>query len=218
MRNFITIINLAILFAITSIFSRYDKTQENSANENDSQAETEAVVLSEQNDMTAVQSNFTFWPTQWAGDEKINEENEKANDELASFVKEMADSRMVERAQGLLAAQRATKRPLKDYGARMATDQSAMLADLTTLAAQKNISLAKDLKDDKAALNALKNVHGVSFDRRFISMKIKDYKRAVKKLERSTRSTNADIQVFATKYLPVVQSHLNQLKTLKKNH
>jgi predicted outer membrane protein len=218
MRNFITIINLAILFGITSILSRFDQSQEKNTNENGPKGEAGAVVSSEQNDFTTVQSNFTLWPTQWSGDEKINEKNEKANDELISFLNEMADSRLVERAQGMLASQRATKRPLKDYGARMARDQSAMLADLTTLATQKNIFLAKDFKDDKAAaLNAFKNVHGVSFDRRFISMKIKDYKRAVKKLERSTRSTNADIQVYATKYLPVVQSHLDQIKALKKS-
>ena len=219
MRNFITIINLAILFAITSIFSRYDKSQEDTASKNDSKAEAKVVVSSEQKDMTTVQSNFTLWPTQWTGDEKTKKKNENASEELATFLREMADASITERDQGKLAAQRATKRLLKDYGARMSNDQSAMLLDLTTLAAQKNILLAKDLKDDKTAgLHAFKNVHGVSFDRRFISMKIKDHKKAVKKLERATLSTYPDIQVFATKYLPVLQAHLNQIKALKKGN
>ncbi|HYI78569.1 MAG TPA: DUF4142 domain-containing protein, partial [Chryseolinea sp.] len=64
-------------------------------------------------------------------------------------------------------------------------------------------------------LTDLKEVHGKSFDKKFIRMMIIDHKRDLKKFEKATRSTDADIQVFATKYLPYVQSHLQKIKALK---
>ncbi len=42
-----------------------------------------------------------------------------------------------------------------------------------------------------------------------------DHKRDVKKFERATRSRDADVQVFATRYLPYVQSHLERIRGLK---
>jgi putative membrane protein len=73
------------------------------------------------------------------------------------------------------------------------------------------------LGTDKAeGLNDLRKVHGKSFDKKFIKMMIIDHNRDIKKLERAVLYGDPDIQVFATKYLPIVQSHLDQIKALKK--
>ena len=98
----------------------------------------------------------------------------------------------------------------------MVNDQTEMLHEIKKLAALKNIKVPDELGPEKAeGLRELKEVHGKSFDKKFIKMMIIDHKRDVKKFERATRSADADVQVFATKYLPYVQSHLDKIKALK---
>ncbi len=219
MRNMITIINLAILFAITNIFSRPEKVDKESTAESEKSTNER---LNEKNDIGTIQSNFTVWPIQWSGDDASNEEvetDEEANEEIMSFISEIVDTKLVHVQHGKLATQRATKRSLKDYAASMVKVQSAMREELRTLAVKKKITIPKDLSEETAGdADAFKDVHGEPFDKKFISTVIKDHKRNVKKLEKATRSKDADVQVFATKYLPVVQSHLDNIKAIKKSY
>lgn len=220
MKNLITIINLAVIFGITSILSKYEKFQESNGKDEPVTAVKE-VVVAESEAIGTVQSNFTILPVQWTGDGNDDKgvENEEAGDAIINFVTEMTETTLMDLEQGKMAAQKATKRPLKDYGALMVKDQSSMLDELKLLAAQKNITIPAELGHDKAEnVNELKEIHGESFNRKFVSMKIKDLKQDVKKIEKATRSTDADIQVFATKFLPVVQSHLDRIKALRGTH
>jgi putative membrane protein len=220
MKNLITIINLAIIVGVTSIFSKYDDVQEKKEKDKPVTAVKEALVA-ESESIGTVQSNFAIWPVQWTGDDNEDRgvEKEEVGETIINFVIEMTETTMRDLERGKIAAQKATKRPLKDFGALMVKDQSSMLDELKLLAVQKNISIPADLDHDKAEdVNELTEVHGVSFDKKFVAMKIKDLKKDLKKIERATRSTDADIQVFATKYLPVVQSHLDRIKALKRTH
>lgn len=210
MRNVITIINLAILFGITSIFSRTEN------NENDRKTEpgesVEAVDASKQ--IETIQSNFTVWPTQWSGDDAdVTEPDADVSEGSVAFIQEMSDPAIVNLETVKLATQRATKRPLKDYATSVAKDQSTMLDELTGLAKKKKIKLKSLSTSDTES--RLKQYHGASFDKRFVSMMLKDHKKNLKKLQKATHSKDADIQVFATKYLPVVQSNLDKIKSIK---
>ena len=218
MKNLITIINLAVIFSVTSILSKYDKVQEKNGKDEPVTAVKEALVA-ESEAMETVQSNFTIWPVQWTGDDNGDKgvANEEVGKAIINFVTEMTEITMMDLERGKIAAQKATKRPLKDFGGLMVKDNSSMLNELKLLAVQKNIAIPMELGHYKAEdVNELKEIHGGSFDKKFVAMKIKDLKKDVKKIERATRSTDADIQVFATKYLPVVQSHLDRIKALRR--
>jgi putative membrane protein len=220
MKNLITIINLAVIFSVTSILSKYDKVQEKNGKDEPVTAVKEALVA-ESEAMETVQSNFTIWPVQWTGDDNRDKgvANEEVGKAIINFVTEMTEITMMDLERGKIAAQKATKRPLKDFGGLMVKDNSSMLNELKLLAVQKNIAIPMELGHYKAEdVNELKEIHGGSFDKKFVAMKIKDLKKDVKKIERATRSTDADIQVFATKYLPVVQSHLDRIKALRRTH
>jgi putative membrane protein len=118
--------------------------------------------------------------------------------------------------EGKIAQQRSTTKDLKSYGTLMVNDQTEMLREIEKLADLKNVSLPSELGPDKAAgLMDLKGVHGKSFDKKFIKMMTIDHKRDVKRLEHATRSSDADVQVFATRYLPYIQSHLEKIRALK---
>ena len=134
---------------------------------------------------------------------------------VKEFITEMAEARLMDLEEGKIAQQKSTTKELKSYGTLMVNDQTEMLHEIKKLAARKNVSLPSALGPDKAeGLKALKEVHGKSFDKKFIKMMIVDHKRDVKKFEQATQSRDADVQVFATRYLPYVQSHLQRIRSL----
>ncbi len=127
----------------------------------------------------------------------------------------MAEARLMDLEEGKIAQQKSTTKDLKSYGTLMVKDQTEMLHEIKKLAALKNIKVPEALGPDKAErLRDLKEVHGESFDKKFIKMMKVDHKRDVKKFERATQSRDADVQVFATRYLPYVQSHLQRIRGL----
>jgi putative membrane protein len=210
MKNLITIINLAILFAITSIFDQSEKIETNKRVEYDHVEVAASNIVQASDNTGTMKSNFAIWSSKWNKDDKTTDEV------IADFLIEMTQARIMELEQGKTAAQRATTRPLKDYGSLMVSDQSEMLAGLKALATRKQIDIPTELESERLeALADLKKVHGESFDKKFIKRMITDHKRDIKKLQRATRSSDADLQVFATRYLPVVQSHLDQIRALR---
>lgn len=196
MKNLLTIINLSVIFAIASIFATTDGTHDN----------TPAGDKSAPDNKTA-QSSFVKTKL---------DENAAVDESIREFLIEATEARLMDLEEGKTAQQRSTTRSLKDYGTLMVKDQSAMLAELQKLAALKNITLPATLGEDKAdGLADLKEEHGKLFDKKFIKMMTIDHKRDVKKFEKATRYSDADVQVFATKYFPVVQSHLTKIRSLK---
>jgi len=214
MKNLITIINLCVIFGITTFVTRLDKLSEENADVQNKATGISAspigVAKTAKSDLKTTKSNFKLLS---------NSEAKEKKDESVDFIKEMVQARMMDLEEGKIAAQRSTAKNVKEYGSLMVDDQNKMLDDLKKIAALKNVSLDKSLASDKSkALKDLKETHGKSFDKKFIKMMTIDHKRDVKKFREATRYHDADVQVFATKYLPVVESHLDKITALKKSH
>jgi putative membrane protein len=205
MRNLITIINLGIIILITTILTQSDKISTN-----DNSQEKENIVRPTEL-KAAVKSDFNR--------KKISKEKPAVDEAVISFLNEITEGRLMDLEEGKIAKQRSTKRSLKEYGSLMEDDQTEMLKELKRIAQRKNVSLPVSLGPEKAdGLHDLEALHGKSFDKKFIRMMIIDHKRDVKILKNATSYGDADIQVFATKYLPVVQSHLDKIRALKKSN
>lgn len=199
MKNLLTIINLCVIFAIASIFATTDRAHDNVS-------ATDKLIGSIPDNQTT-RSGFV----------KTNlDDNASVDESIREFLIESTEARLMDLEEGKTAQQRSTTRRLKEYGALMVKDQSAMLAELQKLAALKKVTLPATLGEAKAdGLADLKEEHGKSFDKKFIKMMTIDHKRDVKLFEKATRSSDADVQVFATKYFPIVQSHLAKIRSLK---
>lgn len=207
MRNLITIINLSIIIGITTIFTQSDKIK--TSNDQVAASKKQAAVVERPNTVKSDFASMELSPT----------ENSKVDDAVTDFLKEITASRLMSLEEGKTAEQRATIRPLKDYASVIATDQAEMLENLQKIAERKKISIPSWLGPDRAeALSELKELHGKSFDKAFIKMMMTSHKRDIKKLEDALQYGDADLQVFATRYLPVVQSHLDKIKALKKSY
>ena len=163
---------------------------------------------------TATTESGHTLPSDFAGFSKASKT--KSDEFVTAFITEMAEARLMDLEEGKIAQQRSTTKDLKSYGTLMVKDQTEMLREIKKLAVLKNVSLSNELGPDKAeGLKDLKEVHGKSFDKKFIKMMTIDHKRDMKKFERATRSSDADVQVFATRYLPYIQSHLERIRALK---
>jgi putative membrane protein len=202
MKNLIILINIAIVAGIAAIFT----DPESSERADEKRSKSERIEVSSQ-DGRAAQSNFII---------SQDDRTAPSDEFVTEFITDIAEARMMDLEEGKIAQQRSTTKELKSYGALMVNDQTEMLNEIKKLAALKGVVVPSSLgKNKEKGLNDLKEVHGRSFDKKFIKMMIIDHKRDVKQFERATRSTDADLQVFATKYLPYVQSHLQKIKALK---
>lgn len=199
MKNLIILINVTIIIGIAAIFT--SPTSEPADQRRHQDASTKL--------RSAAKTDFT-------GLSGNPEATSKSDEFVVRFITEMAEARMMDLEEGKIAQQKCTTRDLKSYGKLMVDDQTEMLRELKKLAALKDVELPSELMNEKAdGLKDLREVHGKTFDKKFIKMMITDHKRDLKKFEQATRSPDADVQVFATKYLPYVQSHLERIKTLK---
>jgi putative membrane protein len=202
MKNLVILINVVVIIGIAAIFNVPEDLQ---SDVNDQNKNKPSKATTESDDTV---------PSGFAGFSKASET--KSDEFVRAFITEMAEARLMDLEEGKIAQQRSTTKDLKSYGTLMVNDQTEMLREIKKLAVRKNVSLSNQLGPDKAeGLKDLKEVHGKSFDKKFIKMMTIDHKRDVKRFERATRSSDADLQVFATRYLPYVQSHLERIKALK---
>jgi predicted outer membrane protein len=123
---------------------------------------------------------------------------------------------LVKLEEGKIAQQQGNLKGVKDHGSAMVASQNQMLTDLKKIATNKSVITSADMPDNFYALEDLRQLHGESFDKKFVKKMLYNYKRSVRDFERATRSQDADIQVFATKYLPVVKAQYAEIKSLKK--
>jgi putative membrane protein len=201
MKNVIIFINVVIIVGIAAIFNVPENLQSD-VNDQDKNKPSKATT----------ESGHTL-PSDFAGFSKVPEK--KSDEFVTDFIREMAEARLMDIEEGKIAQQRSTTKDLKSYGTLMVNDQTEMLREIKKLAVLKKVSLPNELGRDKTeGLKDLKEVHGKSFDKKFIKMMTIDHKRDVKRFERATHSSDADVQVFATRYLPYVQSHLERIRAL----
>lgn len=141
---------------------------------------------------------------------------EPAEKDLAKFLIDAADARMMDAAEGRLAAERGTSAEIRKYGVLMMKDQAFLLIKIQEFAKAKNVTLPKEISKEKS--NALKNLEGKydkDFDSKFLNMIAIDHKRDVDDFKEASQSKDADLSKFAKKHLPLIESHLAAVEKIK---
>ncbi|MBK9730130.1 MAG: DUF4142 domain-containing protein [Chitinophagaceae bacterium] len=147
----------------------------------------------------------------------IKRDNDAVADRDRKFLIKSADARMMDAAEGKLATEKGTTKEIRDYGQRMLTDQGLLLAEINKLAMKKGVEIPNSISEKKEHFRKkLAEEEGKHFDKRFIRMITIDHKRDLRMFRRAEKSTDEDIAGFAKKFLPVIQSHLDGIKEIKK--
>jgi putative membrane protein len=144
-------------------------------------------------------------------------QNSAIDEDISKFMTEAADARMMDVEEGKLAKERGSTTAIREYGEQMITDHTKLMHDLKVLAASKNITLPNTLSNRKTdGLEDLKKEQGEDFDKKFIKMITADHKRDVRAFEDAEDFKDKDVQSFAARYRPVIESHLDKIEQIKK--
>lgn len=130
------------------------------------------------------------------------------------FLIETAQAGMMEVQAAQLAQQKAESEEVKQLAKQLEQEHSKANEQLKALAQQKNVSLPSDIgPKHQNHLSKLQNLSGAQFDKAYLKMQADHHKRDVKAFQRhSERSMDSDVKEFASKTLPSLQQHLQQVQ------
>jgi putative membrane protein len=136
----------------------------------------------------------------------------------AKFLVNAAEINLEEIKLGQLAMQNGRTDQVKALGTMMDEAHRKCLDGLTTLAANKSITIPTAATDN--ALDAYKNLNnksGADFDLAYCDMMVNGHKDAIAMFEKAAaESTDADIRQWATETLPELRTHLDHALTAQK--
>ena len=139
-----------------------------------------------------------------------------ASEEVVDFLVKSADARMMHAQGGLLASRKGTSASIRKYGQLMMKDQSMLLKEIKKLAKAYKVSLPREMSNKKIGDHRdLSGEKGHDFDEKFIKVMTAGLEQDIKLFGKAVLSGNEEVSAFAQHYLPLIQSHLNQINDIK---
>ncbi len=132
-------------------------------------------------------------------------------DEISSFIINTAIARVICAEEGRLASEKATTKDIRRYGEMMIKDQGRLLGELKRLAVLNDVVIPNNTYEIY-----LDQKSGRQFNHAFIRNMIMEHERDIKIFKKATFSTDPEIAAFATRYLPLIESHLEMIKDIKR--
>ncbi len=136
------------------------------------------------------------------------------------FVENAAMSDMFEIESSRVALDKAERDDVKRFAQHMVDDHTKMSSEMKTLVQRLNLPDVKvpgslDRKHAKQ-IEKLKSASGAKFDSAYIDAQVKGHNDAVKLFKSYAQSgDNPELKAAAEKNLPMIQSHLDEAKSLK---
>ncbi len=137
----------------------------------------------------------------------------------AKFYRDAAEGGMAEVAMGNLALQKAQSSSVKDFGAQMVKDHSAVNEKLKVLAESKNITLpANPSVVEMEAKSKLQVLSGPAFDKSYIKGMIRDHEEDIAEFKKeATSGKDPEARAFASAALPTLEAHLKKIQAIAAN-
>ncbi|MGE5419376.1 MAG: DUF4142 domain-containing protein [Chloroflexota bacterium] len=135
---------------------------------------------------------------------------------VEDFVKEAAIGGLMEVELGRYVEQNAANARVKNFGSMMVRDHSKANDELKSIASQKNIQLPASMDEKHMnSVNDLKKKKGAELDKDYMSDMVDDHEKDVDKFRKQSEDgKDPEIKAFATKTLPVLQTHLDSAKSI----
>lgn len=134
------------------------------------------------------------------------------------FAKDAAVGAMMDVELGKLAAQKASRDDIKQFGQKMVEDHTKANDQLKQLAGKENISLPDSLDSrHQSRVDKLSKLSGEDFDKAFVKDQLKDQQAQVRQFtDESQNGTDPNVKAFASNMLPTLQQHVELAKNLNK--
>ncbi|MBV9301422.1 MAG: DUF4142 domain-containing protein [Acidobacteriaceae bacterium] len=137
----------------------------------------------------------------------------------ATFAMKAAQGGLAEVKMGKLAAEKGNSADVKAFGQQMVDDHSKANDDLKSVAEKENMTLPADVNAHQRAMcNRLEKLSGEAFDRAYVRDMVMDHEEDVKEFQKEANNGKDDqIKAFASRTLPVIQGHLDKIKSIQSN-
>ncbi len=138
-------------------------------------------------------------------------EDPMAKERDEEFLQDAAEINWEKIQLGQLAQQKGMTPDVKAMGKMMEDAHTKAMADLTSLAGMKSISLPTSPTEDvKDVFERLSGKTGLEFDKDYCDRMVQSHKAAVDRFERAANNAqDADIKAWASKMLPDLRAHLD---------
>lgn len=132
------------------------------------------------------------------------------------FINEAAQGGLAEVQLGQLASQRGTSDAVKQYGQRMVQDHTLVNNQLKQLATQKGVTLPTTIgTKNQQVKQRLSKLSGAKFDRQYLNHMLQDHEKDVSAFQtEAEQGQDPDVKAFAGQTLPILQEHLQQVRSL----
>jgi putative membrane protein len=129
--------------------------------------------------------------------------------EVKTWIKKAAEGGLAEVELGKLAAQKAQRSEVKEFAQRMVDDHSKANEELMKIANDKGMTPPTQLAEKHRKLQQeLTKTKGEQFDKKYIDGQIKDHKEAIALFEKGAKSSDNQVQQFASSKLSTLKEHL----------
>ena len=135
------------------------------------------------------------------------------------FVKDAAIGGMTEVELGKLAAQKATRDDVKQFGQKMVDDHTKANDQLKEIATKSSMEVPSSLDPKhQARVDKLSALSGAAFDKAYVKDQLKDHLQDVSEFQSEAQGgSDPNIKQFAASTLPTLQEHLSMVKDLSKS-
>lgn len=149
--------------------------------------------------------------------ENMNDTTAQVNEQDAHFAVNAADINMGTLQLADLASDRVSDDRVKSIADMVQTEHENAQVELEQIGSNKMITLPMSLSDDRRDdLNDIRDSEQAdNFDRRYLDLLIEHHEEARKLYENASNDVrDVELQAFATKYLPLIKKHEQQLKNI----
>lgn len=133
-------------------------------------------------------------------------------DEITSFILHSVATRMMIAEEGRLASKEGTTSGIKEYGELMIKDQGRLLGELKRIAVLRDLKLPEKFEDREPGSRSER-----PFNNAYIKTMIAEHERDIRLFRKAVNYGDPEVSEFARRYLPVVESHLEKIKSIRKN-
>ncbi|MEI9998315.1 MAG: DUF4142 domain-containing protein [Verrucomicrobiota bacterium] len=133
------------------------------------------------------------------------------------FMVQAAQGGMTEVELGKVASEKGGTDQVKQFGAQMVTDHTKANDELKGLAEKKGVTLSGSLDaHHQAMVDRMSKMSGPDFDKAYVGGMVRDHERTVELFQQEAQSgQDPEVKDFASKTLPTLQGHLNEIKGLQ---
>ncbi|HET6757071.1 MAG TPA: DUF4142 domain-containing protein [Burkholderiales bacterium] len=129
--------------------------------------------------------------------------------EVKPWIKKAAQAGLAEVELGKLAAQKAQSSEVKEFAQRMVDDHAKANDELMKIASDKGVTPPTQLDEKHRKLQQeLTQARGAEFDKKYMDAQVKDHKEAIALFEKGAKSSDEQVQQFASSTLPNLKKHL----------